>query len=248
MEILVSIAIAIGIIELYAWLPIVNDKLLERAIQRLPESDQERCREDWKANFDSLPDASLVRFIHACSYTFAHVPHYRDELLDALNLVIKLIDLVNAMISMTKVLDVLLEKTCETDYRRRVAQLFRDEHFESEANLIESIPNVPINLREELLDKIHSSIQSLVGQIRVTEQKYKKAERSARRVVWLEEHNIPVLTVVAMMLTRKQRLQLDKALALLSESATLQSHGQTRFVSVVRRISAAVETKIAGSK
>jgi hypothetical protein len=72
MEILVSIAVTLGVTELYAWLPIVGDKLLERAIQRLPETYQERCREDWKANLDSLPN-TFIRFIHACScYAFSH--------------------------------------------------------------------------------------------------------------------------------------------------------------------------------
>jgi hypothetical protein len=143
---------------------------------------------------------------------------------------------------MTKVLEVLFEKTSETDCHKRVAKLLRDEHFESVADLVEAMPNVTISMRADFLDKIHSKIQSIVGHMLISEQKRRKAERSIKRILWLEEHNLPVLSIYAMMLTKTQRLQLDKALQ--SGSAIMiDSQWRTRFVSMIRRIRAAVETE-----
>lgn len=67
MELLISIIIGLVTVELYAWLPKLVDSLLERAVCALPESDQERCREEWKANLAALPN-TLLRAIHAFSF------------------------------------------------------------------------------------------------------------------------------------------------------------------------------------
>src|SRR5258708_36629043 len=120
MEILAAIFIGIGVVELYAWLPMITYRLLERAIQRLPERYHERCREEWKAYLDSLPN-TLVRFVHGCSYMVSYVSIYRDELVQVLKRVIDLVDRVKVLVSMVHVAEVLLDKTCEPEYYKRVA-------------------------------------------------------------------------------------------------------------------------------
>jgi hypothetical protein len=46
------------------------DWLVERAVLRLPEVDQERCREEWKADIAAMP-TTLARIANAASYRFA---------------------------------------------------------------------------------------------------------------------------------------------------------------------------------
>jgi hypothetical protein len=65
-ELGLSVLIAILVIELYAWLPRISEWLLEFAVHRLRPEDQERCREEWKAQLNCLPN-TVVRVIHAFS-------------------------------------------------------------------------------------------------------------------------------------------------------------------------------------
>jgi hypothetical protein len=70
MELLISIVVAAGAIEVYAWLPIICQRLVEFAVSGLPTEDQERCREEWTANLEALPNSAL-RISHALSFILA---------------------------------------------------------------------------------------------------------------------------------------------------------------------------------
>jgi hypothetical protein len=70
MELLISIIIGVVIIEAYAWLPALCRWLVERAVSHLPTEDQERCREEWKASLETLPNTA-VRLAHALSFILA---------------------------------------------------------------------------------------------------------------------------------------------------------------------------------
>jgi nitrate reductase assembly molybdenum cofactor insertion protein NarJ len=69
MELLIPIVVGILVYEAYAWLPKISEWLIERAVYRLPAEDQDRCREEWKANLDTLPN-TVVKLLHALSFTF----------------------------------------------------------------------------------------------------------------------------------------------------------------------------------
>lgn len=70
MELVIAIVVGVLVSEAYAWLPKILDWLIERAVSRLPTSDQERCREEWNANLDALPN-TIVKFVHALSFGYA---------------------------------------------------------------------------------------------------------------------------------------------------------------------------------
>jgi len=67
MELLISVIVGILIVEAYVWLPKISEWLIERAVQRLRSEDQVRCREEWKAGLDALPN-TVIKLVHALSY------------------------------------------------------------------------------------------------------------------------------------------------------------------------------------
>jgi hypothetical protein len=69
-ELIDSLLIALVVVELYAWLPRISEWLLDLAVRRIRTEEKERCREEWKAQLDSLPN-TLVRLVHALSLTAA---------------------------------------------------------------------------------------------------------------------------------------------------------------------------------
>jgi hypothetical protein len=67
MELVISVIVGILIVEAYVWLPKISEWLIERAVQRLRSEDQDRCREEWKAGLDALPN-TVIKLVHALSY------------------------------------------------------------------------------------------------------------------------------------------------------------------------------------
>ena len=67
MELVISVVVGILIFEAYVWLPKISEALIERAVQRLRSEDQDRCREEWKAGLDALPN-TVIKLVHALSY------------------------------------------------------------------------------------------------------------------------------------------------------------------------------------
>jgi hypothetical protein len=67
MELVISVVVGILIVEAYAWLPKISAWLIDRAAQRLRSEDQDRCREEWKAGLDALPN-TIIKFVHALSF------------------------------------------------------------------------------------------------------------------------------------------------------------------------------------
>lgn len=67
MELVISVVVGILIVEAYVWLPKISDWLIERAVQRLRSEDQDRCREEWLAGLDALPN-TVIKLVHALSY------------------------------------------------------------------------------------------------------------------------------------------------------------------------------------
>jgi hypothetical protein len=81
MELVISAIIGLLVCEVYVWLPKISDWLLERAVCRLQPETQERCREEWKAYLNDLPN-TVVKLIHAVSYHYA-VERINAEFIDA---------------------------------------------------------------------------------------------------------------------------------------------------------------------
>lgn len=48
----------------YAWLDALSKWLLERAVRKISPEDQDRCREEWRADLDSMPN-TVVKLIYA---------------------------------------------------------------------------------------------------------------------------------------------------------------------------------------
>lgn len=69
MEYLISVVIGFVMYEAYAWLPKISEWLIEQAVCRLPAEQQDRCREEWLANLNTLPN-SVVRLLHALSFCY----------------------------------------------------------------------------------------------------------------------------------------------------------------------------------
>ncbi len=72
MELVISVVIGILIVEAYVWLPKISEWLIERAVQCLRSEDQDRCREEWKAGLDALPN-TVIKLVHAFSILALHV-------------------------------------------------------------------------------------------------------------------------------------------------------------------------------
>jgi hypothetical protein len=70
MELVISIVIGILMVEAYAWLPKLSEWLIDKAVQPLRNEDRDRCREEWKAGLEALPN-TLIRLVHALSYVGA---------------------------------------------------------------------------------------------------------------------------------------------------------------------------------
>jgi hypothetical protein len=83
MELVTALLLPILLIELYTWLPVISEWVLEVNVRRLCVEDREQFREDWKANLDAFPN-TLVKLIHALSYTAAasriNKEFYEDKL------------------------------------------------------------------------------------------------------------------------------------------------------------------------
>jgi hypothetical protein len=58
-SVIVAIVVGVLIVEIYAWLPKISKWALERAVRRLPAEERERCREQWTADLDGLPDTTV---------------------------------------------------------------------------------------------------------------------------------------------------------------------------------------------
>ena len=67
MGLMLSILAGLLIYEAYAWLPNLSNWLIEWAVRRLPHDDQERYREEWRANLRDVPN-SMAKLIHAASH------------------------------------------------------------------------------------------------------------------------------------------------------------------------------------
>jgi hypothetical protein len=67
MELVISLLIGAALMEAYAWLPQFSDFLCERAVRGVHLSDRDRCREEWKAALNALPN-TIIKPIHAVSY------------------------------------------------------------------------------------------------------------------------------------------------------------------------------------
>lgn len=67
MELIVSVLAGFLIVEVYSWLPCLSKWLLERAVRRVRAEDRDRCREEWNADLDALPN-TMVRIFYAFRY------------------------------------------------------------------------------------------------------------------------------------------------------------------------------------
>jgi len=63
-EILISVLIGALIMEGYAWLEDFAKWLLERAVCQISAEDRDRCREEWNADLDAMPN-SVVKVVYA---------------------------------------------------------------------------------------------------------------------------------------------------------------------------------------
>jgi hypothetical protein len=77
MELVISLLIGVLLVELYAWLPTISEWFVELAIRHLHAEDQERFREEWKANLNDFPN-TIVKLVHALSYSLAAVKVNKD--------------------------------------------------------------------------------------------------------------------------------------------------------------------------
>jgi hypothetical protein len=70
MEFVVSVLVGLLLMEVYAWLPSISMWLLERFVRQVVLEQRARCREEWKAGLDAMPN-TMWRFLHALSFAFA---------------------------------------------------------------------------------------------------------------------------------------------------------------------------------
>lgn len=65
-------AVATGILkdEAVAWLPRLTQKLLNIAVERLPENPRERYREEWSAHINEMP-GNISKLLVSCGCLFA---------------------------------------------------------------------------------------------------------------------------------------------------------------------------------
>jgi hypothetical protein len=67
MELLISGLVSIIIMEAYAWLPRLSHRLLDRAVRRLRKRDRDRCRQEWIAGPEALPN-TFAKVFHAIRF------------------------------------------------------------------------------------------------------------------------------------------------------------------------------------
>jgi hypothetical protein len=68
MELIVSVLAGFLIVEVYSWLPYLSNWLLERAVRRVRAEDRDRCREEWNADLDALPN-TMIKIFYALRYS-----------------------------------------------------------------------------------------------------------------------------------------------------------------------------------
>ena len=67
MELVMSLLIGALLMEGYAWLPRFSDFICELAVRRVHLADRDRCREEWKAALNELPN-TIIKLVHAVCY------------------------------------------------------------------------------------------------------------------------------------------------------------------------------------
>lgn len=78
MELIVSVLAGFLIVEAYSWLPYFSKRLLERAVRRVSAEVRDRCREEWNADLDALPNTMVKIF-----YAFRHFSIGAADLINA---------------------------------------------------------------------------------------------------------------------------------------------------------------------
>ena len=69
MEIVISVLIGVLIMEGYAWLDAFSKWLLERAVRQISPEDQDRCREEWSADLNAMPNTAVKLFYALRNYS-----------------------------------------------------------------------------------------------------------------------------------------------------------------------------------
>jgi hypothetical protein len=81
--VVVSIAVGVMLVEFYAWLPHLSQKLLERAVRRVCAEDRERWREEWSADLNALPNTLVKLFYAVTNFSGSAVEKINADLLEA---------------------------------------------------------------------------------------------------------------------------------------------------------------------
>lgn len=59
MELIISIILGMMLMEAYAWIPKISNWLLDRAVRKIHADEQQRCREEWSADLNAIPDGMV---------------------------------------------------------------------------------------------------------------------------------------------------------------------------------------------
>jgi hypothetical protein len=71
MEILISLLVGIALMEGYAWLNVFSNWLLDRAVRGVNSEDRDRCREEWTADLNAMPNTLLKGIFALKNFTVA---------------------------------------------------------------------------------------------------------------------------------------------------------------------------------
>ena len=83
MEILISILIGFAIMECYAWSNSFSKWLLERAARQIEDSDRERCREEWTADLEAMPNTIFKLIFAVQSFRASTVKSINSDIINA---------------------------------------------------------------------------------------------------------------------------------------------------------------------
>jgi hypothetical protein len=83
MDIVISILVGFLMIEVYAWLSLFSKWILERAVRRVVPEEQARCREEWNADLDAMPN-TMVKLLYAlCNFSVSAAESINADFFEA---------------------------------------------------------------------------------------------------------------------------------------------------------------------
>lgn len=83
MELIISIILGMMLMEAYGWIPKISNWLLDRAVRKIHADEQQRCREEWSADLNAIPDGMVKLWFAIRNFSSGNADRINADFLDA---------------------------------------------------------------------------------------------------------------------------------------------------------------------